>query len=292
MTNYNYKKAILMTLLIVPLFTAGILIVGLQQASAGGGSQDCGSLSPTVAPDMIDETLQPGESVDVTKVFDPDEEECEFEGFDTPPFTKDQDCSGSGFDDNILIDVDQVNDNEWDETITVNDDAEPERYHCTLIWTLVYENDRGDEFNITVNQEIWITVPDPVILVHIDIKPESCPNPVNSNSRGLLPVAILGSADFDVSQIDVETILLEVVSPVKHNIEDVATPHTPDTAVVNPNDCTIDGPDGIDDLTLKFDTFEVVSEIGLARGSVVQLLLTGNLLDGTEIHGYDTIIVK
>jgi len=131
------------------------------------------------------------------------------------------------------------------------------------------------------------------LLVHIDIKPESCPNPVNSNSRGVVPVAILGSADFDVSQIDVSTILIEgFVSPVKHNIEDVATPHTPVTAAGDPLDCSTEGPDGFDDLTLKFDTFDIIVGIGLTRGSVVQLLFTGNLLDGTEIHGYDTIIVK
>jgi len=240
---------------------------------------------------MIDETLQPGESVDVTKVFDPDEGECEFEEFNDPPFTKDQDCSGSGFNDNILIDVNQVEDDEWDETITVNDDAEPERYHCTLIWTLVFENGQGDEFIITVNQEIWITVPDPVILVHIDIKPQSCPNPVNINSRGLLPLAILGN-EVDVSQIDVDTILLAGVSPIRDNIEDVATPHTPDTAVVNPNDCIIDGPDGIDDLTLKFDTQQVLDALDASRGEVIQVLLTGNLLDGTVIHSYDTIIIR
>jgi len=280
-----------MTLLIVPLFTAGIIIVGLQQASAGGASQDCGSPSPTVAPDMIDETLQPGESVDVTKLFDPDEGECDFEGFAEPPFTKDQDCSGSGFDDNILIDVNQVEGDEWDETITVKDDAEPERYHCTLIWTLVFENDQGDEFIITVNQEIWITVPDPVILVHIDIKPQSCPNPVNTNSRGLLPVAILGN-EVNVDDIDVSTVKLAGVSPMKHNIEDVATPHTPDTEVVNPNDCTIEGPDGIDDLTLKFDTQQVLDALDVSRGDVRQVLLTGNLLDGTVIHSYDTIIIR
>jgi len=144
-------------------------------------------------------------------------------------------------------------------------------------------------FSVTSTQTVTI-IPDR-ILVHIDIKPESCPNPVNINSRGLLPVAILGN-EVDVSQIDVDTILLAGVSPIRHDVEDVATPHTPVTAVVNPNDCTIDGPDGVDDLTLKFDTQQVLDALDASRGDVIQVLLTGNLLDGTEIHSYDTIIVR
>jgi len=38
----------------------------------------------------------------------------------------------------------------------------------------------------------------PTIEVPVDIKPTSCPNPLNVKSRGVLPVAILGTADFDV----------------------------------------------------------------------------------------------
>ena len=37
------------------------------------------------------------------------------------------------------------------------------------------------------------------ITISIDIKPGSCPNPLNSNSQGVLPVALLGTEDFDVS---------------------------------------------------------------------------------------------
>ena len=33
------------------------------------------------------------------------------------------------------------------------------------------------------------------IQISVDIKPQSCPNPVNVNAKGVLPVAILGTAD-------------------------------------------------------------------------------------------------
>jgi hypothetical protein len=66
---------------------------------------------------------------------------------------------------------------------------------------------------------IYISIP-----VDIDIKPGSCPNPLNLKSKGVLPVAILGSEDLDVSTIDVDTIRLEGVAPLRSRLEDVATP--------------------------------------------------------------------
>lgn len=61
----------------------------------------------------------------------------------------------------------------------------------------------------------------------MDVKPTSCRNPVNMQKGGALPVAILGTADLDVSKIDVETIQLEGISPLRSKIEDVATPFYP-----------------------------------------------------------------
>jgi hypothetical protein len=49
----------------------------------------------------------------------------------------------------------------------------------------------------------------PMSDIYIDIKPQSFPNPLNVKSKGVLPVAILGTEDFDVSEIDVSSILLE-----------------------------------------------------------------------------------
>ena len=60
--------------------------------------------------------------------------------------------------------------------------------------------------------------------VPVDIKPTSCPNPLNVKSKGVLPVAILGTVDFDVSDIDPATVLLEGVPPLRWALEDVATP--------------------------------------------------------------------
>jgi len=42
----------------------------------------------------------------------------------------------------------------------------------------------------------------------LDIKPGSCPNPVNRRSRGLLPMALVGTENFDVANVDPSTIAL------------------------------------------------------------------------------------
>ena len=38
--------------------------------------------------------------------------------------------------------------------------------------------------------------------VALDIKPGSCPNRINTMSKGVLTVAILGTGDLDVTEID------------------------------------------------------------------------------------------
>ena len=45
-----------------------------------------------------------------------------------------------------------------------------------------------------------------LIQVGIDIKPGSDSNPINPISRGVIPVAILGSDTFDVDNVDVTTL--------------------------------------------------------------------------------------
>jgi len=69
----------------------------------------------------------------------------------------------------------------------------------------------------------------PNIPVAVDIKPGSCPNPLNPKSGGVLPVAVLGSEDFDVTTIDPCTIALNYEgksgpAPIRSAYEDVATP--------------------------------------------------------------------
>jgi hypothetical protein len=139
----------------------------------------------------------------------------------------------------------------------------------------------------------------PIIQVYVDIKPGSCPNPINLKGKGVLPVAICGTEDFDVKTIDPESILLTRegyedvgVSPLRWSYEDVATPYTGD------EECgchDLDG-DGYLDLSLKFKNKEVVETLDIedVAGEVIPLIITGNLKEeegGTPIKGQDCVWV-
>lgn len=117
-----------------------------------------------------------------------------------------------------------------------------------------------------------------IIQVSVDIKPGSCPNPLNVRSKGVLPLAILGSDEFDVTQVDPTSITLEGVSPLRWAIEDVATPHPINVDECNIMDCNEETGDGVDDLTLKFDTQEIYAAIPEVSDRECLILdLTGNL---------------
>ena len=124
-------------------------------------------------------------------------------------------------------------------------------------------------------------------VVSLDIKPGGCPNPLNFGSNGVLPVAILGSADFDVHDIDVSSLLLEGVPPLRSSIEDVGkyVDKYPDICR-----CSSQGPDGYDDLTLKFKTQDIMDVLGAPfHDDIWVLTITGSLLDGTPFEGSDCV---
>ena len=141
------------------------------------------------------------------------------------------------------------------------------------------------------------------ISVSVDIKPTSCPNPLNLKSKGVLPVAVLGTGDFDVAEIDPETVELAFFGPgsdpfdggvpaERSASEDVATPY--EEVVEGCDDCSEEGPDGLLDLTLKFDKQAVIATLGdVGDGDCILLTLTGYLYDGTGFLGSDVVrIIK
>jgi hypothetical protein len=137
-----------------------------------------------------------------------------------------------------------------------------------------------------------------IVQADLDIKPGSCPNAFNiklfefaednkPKKGGLLPVAIVGTMDFDVNDIDVSTVLLEGVAPLTKGsgIRDVTRP-ADDTSDCG---CTLEGPDGIDDLQLKFISQQIAAAIAPGIQGDRLLTLTGQLLDGTEFEASDCI---
>ena len=122
-----------------------------------------------------------------------------------------------------------------------------------------------------------------------DVHPVSCPNPLNLGGKGVLPSAVLGTMDFDVSMVMPETCALEGVPPKKWSYEDVSRPYVAE--LINQNSCTSEGPDGFMDLTLKFKNAEVAAAVGAPPGSIVTVTLECTLTDGTVLTSEDIMKV-
>jgi len=187
----------------------------------------------------------------------------------------------------------------------------------TSVWIADYVLNAGDSVDANPGNGLWRIISDKPVSAYsgwgqwnaefatlefvvaqevpVDIKPTSCRNPLNVGSKGVLPVAILGTEDIDMTQIDPASVRLEGVAPLRWALEDVATPFEPYTGKEDAFDCTTEGPDGFLDLTFKFDTQEIVADLGdVEDGDVLVLQLTGNLMeeyDGTAIVGEDVVVI-
>jgi hypothetical protein len=189
-------------------------------------------------------------------------------------------CSGSD-----LRLLHRTEDGAWEDTTTCADEPE-DLTTC------------GDADTLDVCGEVdslsdFAVLLDLTVDVKVDIKPGSCPNPLNVKSSGVLPVAILGSEDLDVGDIDPASIFLGGARAIRSSHEDVAAPASEGTPDEGECDCTTEGPDGKTDLTLKFNTQDIVQLLGdVNHGDLRLLTLTGALYDGTPIEGSDCIVVR
>jgi serine protease len=127
------------------------------------------------------------------------------------------------------------------------------------------------------------------VAVAVDIRPQQCPNRVRADQRGILEVAIAGTASFDVRDIDLGSIRLAGVGPRPDlpRFWDVAMPFELFVGKQNAHDCTRRGGDGFLDLLLGFD----ISALGpVTDREVIVIPLTGELEDGTPIRGEDVVV--
>ncbi len=132
-----------------------------------------------------------------------------------------------------------------------------------------------DRFDLTF--QTWVEAAPgeaPAPEVRIDVKPGSDENPINLGARGVVPVAVLGSESFDVSQVDVASVRFAGASPVtnprgvpRSSLEDVDA-------------------DGFLDLVLHFS----VGNLDLVPGDTVAQL-AGATSDGQTFAASDRIVV-
>lgn len=134
----------------------------------------------------------------------------------------------------------------------------------------------------------------------LDIKPTSCPNPINTTGSGnaTVSIAVLGTTTQDVALIDTSTIEIwregctaGPVTPRSASEQDVAAPFPGETTC----ECWTAGPDGIMDLRLAFNRGELVNGLDLTNvpyGSQVRLVLSGRTVDGCSFIATDCVRVQ
>lgn len=119
--------------------------------------------------------------------------------------------------------------------------------------------------------EAWVaTLPGPSLPIEIDIKPGNDSNTINPSSRGVIPVAILGSDTFDVSEVDVATLAFgtEGAFPLHRRDE-----HFRDV-----------NRDGFTDVVSHYRARESGIEVG-----DLEACLTGETFDETPFEGCDAV---
>ena len=131
------------------------------------------------------------------------------------------------------------------------------------------------------------------IPVNVDLKPASCPNPINLRMRSrkaVIPLAILGTPDLDVMDIDPSTVTLEGISARRWSFDDVSAPLPPDPDECQ---CTTDGPDGFPDLVMHFNYLALVQALGPQQnGALVPVIVSGQLTDGAYFIGQDCVLIR
>jgi hypothetical protein len=114
--------------------------------------------------------------------------------------------------------------------------------------------------------------PTSAVTVVVDIKPGTRRNRVGLRSRAPLSISIRGTPDYDVTEIDVSSLLLEgEVQPLRWRFKRRARGYT--------------------DLKLRFSSEAVRDALGdLQSGQTYEVCITGRFNDGTRILGSDSFL--
>ena len=128
------------------------------------------------------------------------------------------------------------------------------------------------------------------IEVNIDIRPGLCPNHLRLESALTVPIAVLGTVDFEVFRIDPASVRISregqagEVAPVGWAYADVGTPLIGGLCA-----CHKRRGDGLDDLEFSFRMGELIDGLALegSAGETIPLTLKGTLETGEAFRGAD-----
>lgn len=144
---------------------------------------------------------------------------------------------------------------------------------AAIDFVFLSENDPGEQYQINSITISSPAIPSPPIPIAIDIKPGSDPNSINVSSSGVIPVAILSTADFDATTVDRSTVSLAGAS--------VKLVGKSEKELCRYEDVNADG---LDDLVCQVYTAQFMVEPGDTTA-----ILEAYDLDGMKLRGEDSI---
>jgi hypothetical protein len=164
-------------------------------------------------------------------------------------------------------------------------DPDAELYFGVAAWThpdiFSYKDTLVAFDNLTIVSGDLVGICEDELEVKIDIKPGSDPNSINLDEKGLLPVAIWGSASLDVNDIDPSSVKLAGI-----DIAQRGSSKAPKAAYSLED---VNG-DGRLDFIAHFDMEEMVSaEPPAITDAMSYLIISGKLKDGRGFSGSDSI---
>lgn len=127
----------------------------------------------------------------------------------------------------------------------------------------------GNSNTVATHDNMVVQELSTVLTVSVDIKPDGTPNSINPRNRGVIPVAILTTDDFDATAVDAATVRFGRTG------SEAAAVHS---ALEDANG------DGYTDMVLHFRTQETGIQCGDTSAS-----LTGQTVLGQSIEGVDTV---
>jgi len=140
-------------------------------------------------------------------------------------------------------------------------------------WTIIYDADFGSDGGKALGYAILSVLP-PSIEIDIDIKPGIYPNSINLRSRGLVPVAILSSDEFEAIMVEPKTVEFAGAGVEMRANTNKWMAHEED----------VNG-DGLVDLVFQFATQDI--DPGTFQNGYA--VLTGITYDGMFVEGADEV---
>lgn len=207
------------------------------------------------------EVFEPLVTPEVVNVIDTTPPECHVEALPDPVFTDDFEVRWQG--------SDEVGEIESFSVFVTDDGGESfHLFHEGTDTRAIFEGHLGDSYGFfcvakdtagnTESQALVSEATTRVARAAIDIKPDSTDNEVNPGSRGVVPVALLGSELVDVRRVDPESLAF---GPGKAHLAHRHGPHVED----------VNG-DGYPDLVAHFR----IADTGIAAGAT-EACLDGEL---------------